>query len=137
MSAAPATTIPVPNTKAALAAVGTFALAVITLLTSFTVVEWSATQTALVTAEVAAVVGLSTALIAHLRPDTAKEQVALAATFTATVAATVALGSGFDWWQLTDTQSSAIGGVITAVFGVGGAMFARQHVQAETSRSAR
>jgi hypothetical protein len=123
--------MPAPNTKAVLAAAGTLALAIITLLTVFTVVEWSAAQTALVTAEVGSLVALGTALVAHFKPSTSKEQVAIAATLTATVAATVALGSSFGWWHLTETQSSALGGVITAVLGVGGAMFARQHVQAD------
>ena len=60
--------------------------------------DWSAAQTALVTAEAAAVTGFITALVAHLKRGTKQEPVALAATFTATVSATLALGSGFGWW---------------------------------------
>ena len=133
MSTAHTVTLSSPNTKVVLGALGTLAVSVITVLTVFTVVEWSAAQTALVTAEVGAVIGLVTALVAHLRPATAKEHVALAATLTATVSATLALGSGFSWWELTEAQTGALAGVITAVLGVGSAMFARQHVQAETS----
>jgi hypothetical protein len=105
----------------------------ITLLTVFEAVDWSAAQTALVIAEAGAVTGLLTALVAHLTPTTSKEHVALAATFTATVSATLALGSGFDWWTLTEQQTAAVGGVVTAIIGVGGAVFARQHVTAEIS----
>ena len=122
-----------PHPRAVLAAVSTLALAVITLLTVFEIVHWTAAQTALVTAEVAAVTALVTALFAHLAPATAKEHVAVAATFTAAVSATLALGSGFAWWQLTEQEISAAAGVVTAVFGVGGAILARQHVTAETS----
>jgi len=96
----------------------------------FKVVHWSPAQTALVTAEAAAVVGLTTALIAHLMPGRPKEPVAVAATFTATVSATLALGSGFGWWSLTEMQTSAVAGVVTAVLGVGGAVLARRHVTA-------
>lgn len=119
-----------PNPRAVVGAVGTLAVAVITVLTVFKVVHWSAAQTALVTAEVAAVAGLLTAVVAHFRPATPQEHVALAATFTAAVTATLALGSGFAWWHLTQEEISAAAGVVTAVFGVGGAFIARQHVTA-------
>ena len=46
-----------------------------------------------------------------------------------------ALGSGFGWWSLTEQQMSAVAGVVTAIPGVGGALFARQCVLAETTRS--
>ena len=124
---------PSPNPRAVLGAIATLALSVITLITVFEVVDWSAAQTALVTAEVAAVSGFVTALVAHLAPGTAKEHVALAATFTAAVSATLALGSGFAWWHLTEQEISAAAGVVTAVLGVGGAVVARQHVAAEIS----
>jgi hypothetical protein len=133
MSTSQAALMPSPNPRAVLGALATLAVAVITLLTVFKVVDWSAAQTALVIAEVAAATGLVTALVAHLTPDTAKEHVALAATFTATVSATLALGSAFAWWKLTEQEISAVAGVVTAVLGVGGAVIARQHVIAETS----
>lgn len=124
---------PSPSPRAVLAALSTLGVAVITLITVFKIVDWSAAQTALVVAEVAAVTGLVTALVAHLKPATSREHVALAATLTATVAATLALGTGFRWWTLTEQETSAIAGVVTAVLGVGGAVFARQHVEAEMS----
>ena len=126
---------PSTNQKAVLAGLGGLAVAVVTLVTVFKMVDWSAAQTALVTAEAAAVAGLVTALVAHLRPSTAKEPVAVAATFTATVSATLALGSGFRWWTLTVQQTSAVAGVVTAVLGVGGAVLARHHVMAQVSSS--
>ena len=133
MSASHAPAMPPLNPRAVLGALGALAVAVITLMTVFTLVDWTAAQTALVTAEVAAVIGLATALVAHLTPATAREHVALAATCTATASATLALGSGFGWWSLTEQETSALAGVVTAVLGVGGAVIARQHVTAETS----
>jgi hypothetical protein len=130
-----ATLLPTPNPKAVLGALGTLALAVITIITVFKVVHWSAAQTALVTAETAAVGGLFTAVVAHLMPDTSKEPVAIAATFTAAVSATLALGAGFGWWSLTEQQTSAVAGVVTAILGVGGALIARQHVRAAVESS--
>lgn len=133
MSTSHAAPLPSPNPRAVVAALSALAVAVITLVTVFELVDWSAAQTALVTAEVAAVTGLITALVAHLKPGTSKENVAIAATFTATVTATLALGSGFAWWHLSEQEISALAGVVTAVLGVGGAVIARQHVTAETS----
>jgi nitrate/nitrite transporter NarK len=107
----------------------------LTIVTVFKAVNWSAAQTALAIAEAAAVAGLITALVAHLAPGTSKEPVALAATLTATVSATLALGSGFGWWSFTEQQTSAVAGVVTAVLGVGGALFARHHVTARSDSS--
>ena len=47
--------------------------------------------------------------------------------------ATLALGSGFAWWSFTEEQTSALVGVVTAVPGVGGAVFARHHVTAQAT----
>jgi hypothetical protein len=130
-----AATLPSPNQNAAVAGLGALAVAFLTLVTVFKVVHWSAAQTALVTAEAAAVAGLITAVVAHLMPSKSKEPVALAATFTATVSATLALGSGFGWWSFTQQQTSALAGVVTAVLGVGGAVFARRYVTAHARSS--
>jgi uncharacterized membrane protein YgaE (UPF0421/DUF939 family) len=99
-------------------------------LTVFKAVDWSAAQTALMTAETAAVIGFITAVVAHLTPGTSKEPVAIAATFTAAVSATLALGTGFGWWSLTAQQTAALVGLLTAVIGVGTALFARQYITA-------
>jgi hypothetical protein len=135
MSTSQAAIMPSPNPRAVLGALATVAVAVTTLLTVFKVVDWSAAQTALVIAEAGALAGLITAVVAHLTPAAPKEHVALAATFTATVAATLALGSGFAWWNFTEQETSAVVGVVTAVLGVGGAVLARQRVTAETTPS--
>ena len=128
-----AAALPSPNPKAVAGAFGALALASITIVTVFKVVDWSAAQTALVTFEGAAVAGFFTALGAHLRRGTSKEPVALAATFTAMGSATLALGSGFGWWSLTEQQTSAVAGLLTALLGVGGALIARRHVTQFTS----
>jgi hypothetical protein len=133
MSSSGVAVISPPNPRAVLGAVSALAVAVITLVTVFEIVDWTAAQTALVTAEVATVTGFGTAIVAHLRPATAKEHVAIAATFTAAVSATLALGSGFGWWNFTEQEISALAGVVTAVLGVGGAAVARQHVTAVKS----
>jgi hypothetical protein len=119
--------------KNLLVALGVLAVAVIGILTSFSIVEWSAAQTALVTAEAGAIIGLLSAELAHFWPGTPKEPVALAATLTAAVSATLALGAGFAWWHLTAEQTSALVSLVTAVFGIGGAVVARGRVEADTS----
>jgi hypothetical protein len=116
--------------KNLLVALGVLAVAVIGVLTSFGIVDWSAAQTALVTAEAGAIIGLLGALLAHFWPDTSKEPVALAATFTAAVSATLALGIGFAWWHLTAEQTSALGSLVSAVIGLGAAIVARGLVTA-------
>lgn len=127
-TSSPAAPLPLPNPKALISAIAALAVSVITIVTVFKVVHWSSAQTALVTAEAGAVAALITAVVAHVRPGTAKEPVAIAATATAVVTATLALGSGFDWWTLTEAQTSAVAGFVTATLGVGGALLARQHV---------
>ena len=119
--------------RAVIATFGALVVATITLLTVFEVVAWSAAQTALVVAEATAVTGLVAAIVAHLTPATKKEPVALAATFTATISATLALGSGFAWWSMSEEETSAVVGVVTAVVAVGGAVLTRRHVHVETS----
>ncbi|MDA0167081.1 hypothetical protein OM076_42870 [Solirubrobacter ginsenosidimutans] len=133
MSTPDAATLRSADPKVVVGAFGTLSLATITLLTVFTVVEWTAAQTALLTAEVAAVGALFAAALAHLKKGTAKEHVALAATFTASVSATLALGSGFAWWSLTEAQTGALLGIVTAVIGVASGLFARGKVEAPTT----
>ena len=117
----------------ALGAPGGLAAAVIVLLTAFNLVTWSDFQTSLVTAEAVAVIGLFGALVGHFWRDSAQEPVALAATFTATVAATLALCNGFGWLTWTQDQITAVLGVFTAFLGVGSALFARSLVTAEST----
>ena len=137
MSSLSATALPSRDPRAVLAALGVLAATATVFLTTFAVVDWSAAQTALVTAEASAVLGFVAALTAHLRRATAQEHVALAGTFTAVVSATLALGTGFGWWVLTQEQTGALLGMLTAIIGVAGAMFARQHVTAEISPSSK
>ena len=129
----PAAPLPSPNPKAVAGAIGTLAVTLVTVVTVFNLVHWSGAQTALVTAEAVAVAGFLTALVAHLNPDTSKEAVALAATFTAAVSATLALGTGFAWWSLTEQQTGAVVALVTALVGVGGALLARGHVHSSPS----
>ncbi len=56
---------------------------------------------------------------------------ALGGTFTALVAATLALMSGFNVWKLTQVQVSALVGLVTALIGLGTALFARGQVTAK------
>lgn len=121
--------------KAIFVALGTLATAVIVFLTTFGIVDWSAAQTALVTAEAAAIIGFFGALVAHRRSGTQQEWVALGATLTVAVTATLALGTGFDWWDLTEKEISAVASLITAIVGIGAAMFARRKVTARTSKA--
>ncbi len=112
----------------ALLALVPLAAAGITLVTTFGWVHWSAAQTALVGTEAGAAIGLISATVAHFYPDTPKEHVAVAATLVAWISASLALVSGFGWWILTQDEISALGALVTAVIGVGGALFARAKV---------
>jgi len=114
--------------KGALVALAPVAAAAITLVTTFGWAHWTATQTALVATEVGAAIGLISAVVAHYYPGTPKEHVAVAATFVAWISASLAVVSGFGWWTLTQEEISALGALVTAVIGVGGALFARGKV---------
>lgn len=116
--------------KAVLAAIAAVATATLTLLSSLNIVHWSAAQTTLVSAEALAVIGFVTALIAHLWPGTKREPVAFAATLTAVISATLALGTGFGWWNLTASQIAAVVSFVSSIVGVGSALIARQTVTA-------
>lgn len=113
----------------ALAAVAT---AVITFLTVFNLVHWTKAQTALVSTEAGALIGLAAALTVHLLPYTKNEPVALAATFTAAASSTLALGTGFKWWHLSSEEISALVALVTAIVGIGTALVARNVVQPTT-----
>ena len=121
------------NAKTLVGALGALAVAVIAVLTTFGVVDWSDAQTALVTTEAAALIGLIGAVVAHRTPGTKQEPVAVAAAFTAALSATIALGTGFEWWNLTTEQTSVLVSLVTAIIGVGSALFARTKVTAATT----
>ncbi len=124
---------PMPaKVKTLFIALAGLATAIIALLTTFQIVHWTASQVTLVSAEAAAVIGLACAVTMHLLPSTKREPVAVAATITAAVSATLALGTGFGWWHLSAEQIGALVGVLTAVVGVGSAILARQMVTPTT-----
>jgi len=102
-------------------------------MTAFQIVSWTDFQTALVTAEAASLIGFFGALVGHFWRESSTEPVALAATFTATVAATLAFCNGFGWITWSQDQVTAVLGVFTAFLGVGAASFARSRVQADTT----
>ena len=126
--------LPVPPKIAALLA-GLTALtgAVIGLMTSFNAVHWTSAQTTLVATEVAAFWALASAVTAHLWPGTKKQPVAVAGTITAFVSATLSLGIGFAWWQLTQSQNASLIGLVTAIVAVVSALVARSTVDAGTT----
>ena len=105
--------------------------AVIGLMTSFNAVHWTSAQTTLVVIEVAAFWALTSAVTAHLWPGTKKQPVAIAGTVTAFVPATLSLGIGFAWWQLTQSQNAALISLVTAIVAVVSALAARSTVSAE------
>ena len=114
----------------ALGGPGGLAAALIVWMTAFQIVTWTNFQTALVTAEAVALIAFIGALVGHVWPESSKEPVALAATFTAAFAATLALGNGFGWWTWSQNQITAVLGIFTAFIGVGTALFARSRVDA-------
>ena len=125
---------PVPPKIAALLT-GLTALtgAVIGLMTSFNAVHWTSAQTTLVATEVAAFWALAGAVAAHLWPQTKKQPVAVAGTVTAFVPATLSLGIGFAWWQLTQSQNASLISLVTAIVAVASALAARSTVTADTT----
>jgi hypothetical protein len=121
--------LPVPPKIAALlAGLAALTAAVIGLITSFNAVHWTPAQTTLVAAEAAALWALASAVTAHLWPGTKKEPVAVAGTLTAFVSATLALGIGFAWWQLTEAQNASLISLVTAIVAVVSALVARNTV---------
>jgi len=119
--------------KNVFAAVTGLSAATIATLSTFNVGHWSTSQTTIVTMPTGSIIGFIAAVTAHFWSGTAKEPVALAATFTAVVSATLALGQAFTWWVLTANQVAVVGSLVTALVGVGTALLARQHVTAATT----
>lgn len=109
-------------------ALGAVASAVIELVRVLNVVDWTAAQGAAVSAESVGLVAFFAALLAHFRLGTAKEPVAVAGAFTTLVTVTLALGSVFSWWKLTQEQNSAVVGVLAALIGLGSAALVRSQV---------
>ena len=117
-----------PKIAALLAGLTALTGAVIGLMTSFNAVHWTSAQTTLVATEVAAFWALAAAVTAHLWPQTKKQPVAVAGTVTAFVTATLSLGIGFAWWQLTQSQNASLIGLVTAIVAVVSALAARSTV---------
>lgn len=122
-----------PDIAAALGGLTVLTGAVIGLMTSFNAVHWTSAQTTLVATEVAAFWALATAVAAHLWPQTKKQPVAVAGTVTAFVSATLSLGIGFAWWQLTQSQNASLVSLVTAIVAVVSALAARNTVQTGTT----
>lgn len=122
-----------PKIAAVLAGLTVLTGAVIGVMTSFNAVHWTSAQTTLVATEVAAFWALASAVTAHLWPQTKKQPVAVAGTVTAFVSATLSLGIGFAWWQLTQSQNASLISLVTAIVAVVSALAARSTVQAGTT----
>jgi hypothetical protein len=127
--AAPAA-LPPGNVQGLFAAVAALTGAVLGMITSFGIVDWTPAQTTLSGTEAAAFWAFAGALIAHFWPGTKKQPVALAGTFTALTSSTISLGIGFSWWQLTASQNASLVSVVTTIIAVGSAMLARSTVVA-------
>ena len=122
-----------PGIAALLAGLAALTVAVIGLITSFNTVHWTSAQTTLVVADAAAFWALAGAVTAHLWPQTKKQPVAVAGTVTAFVSATLSLGIGFAWWQLTQSQNASLISLVTAIVAVASAWVARSKVEARTT----
>src|ERR1700761_7326294 len=122
-----------PKITALLAGLTALTGAVIGLITSFNAVHWTSAQTTLVAAEVAAFWALAGALTPHLWPPPKKQPVAVAGTVTAFVSATLSVGIGFAWWQLTQPQNASLISLVTAIVAVASALAARSTVTAGTT----
>jgi hypothetical protein len=122
-----------PKIAAVLAGLAALTVAVVGLMTSFNAVRWTPAQTTLVAAEAAALWALAGAVTAHLWPQTKKQPVAVAGTVTVFVSATLSLGIGFAWWQLTQAQNASLISLVTAIVAVASALAARNSVEADTT----
>lgn len=122
-----------PKIAAVLGGLTALTGAVIGLMTSFDAVHWTSAQTTLVATEIAAFWALASAVTAHLWPQTKKQSVAVAGTVTAFVSATLSLGIGFAWWQLTQSQNASLISLVTAIVAVTSALAARSTVDAGTT----
>jgi len=122
-----------PKIAALLAGLTVLTGAVIGLMTSFNAVHWTSAQTTLVATEVATFWALASAVTAHLWPRTKKQPVAVAGTVTTLVSATLSLGIGFAWWQLTQSQNASLISLVTAIVAVVSALAARSTVEAGTT----
>ena len=125
-----------PKIAALLAGLTALTGAVAGLLTSFNAVHWTSAQTTLVLTEVAAFWALTSAVTAHLWPQTKKQPVAVAGTVTAFVSATLSLGIGFAWWQLTQSQNASLISLVTAIVAVATALAARSTVTPDPTPAA-
>jgi hypothetical protein len=117
--------------EALLAALAALTGAIIGIITSFEIVHWTAAQTTLVGTEAVAFWAFASAVVAHRWPNTKKQPVAVAGTVTAFVSATLSVGIGFTWWQLSETQNASLIGLVTAVIAVVSALIARTAVIAK------
>jgi len=122
-----------PRVAASLAGLTALTGAVLGLMTSFNAVHWTPAQTTLVATEVAAFWALASAVTADLWPQTKKQTVAVAGTITAFISATLSLGIGFAWWQLTQSQNASLISLVTAIVAVVSALAARSTVRAGTT----
>lgn len=122
-----------PKIAAVLAGLTALTGAVIGLLTSFNAVHWTPAQTTLAVTEAAACWALATAVAAHLWPQTKKQPVAVAGTVTAFVSATLSLGVGFAWWQLTPSQNASLISLVTSIVAVFSALAAQTSVETGTT----
>jgi hypothetical protein len=122
-----------PEIAALLAGLTVLTGAVIGLMTSFNAVRWTSAQTTLVATEVAAFWALASAVTAHLWPQTKEQPVAVAGAVAAFVSATLSLGIGFAWWQLTQSQNASLISLVTAIVAVVSALAARSTVKAGTT----
>jgi hypothetical protein len=116
--------------KLILGILGALGITVPHLLAAFDAVDWSESQTLLVVAEVEAVTGLVSAVVAHFWRGTKEEPVAISAALTAFLTATGALVTGFGWWDLTEEQIAALLSVCTALVAAVAAAVARSEVTA-------
>lgn len=111
-------------------AVLAFLAAIIVVLTTTGAVHWSGEQITLVSVEAAAGGAFVLAVFWHQNAGTSKEPVAVGASLTALILATLYLLNGFDVTHFTGDAITAIGGASTAGVLLVTAAFARDNVTA-------
>lgn len=124
-AAPPAAPPPSNQFVTVLTACGVVATALATLGGLLNWFGWTDGQWIVTGATTGAFLGLVISVIAHLRPGTQKEPVAIGASVTALATSLAALGGAFAWWTPAPDVQAAVVGLVTAVVGLLSAVVVR------------
>lgn len=120
-------------TRARIAQTVILVTALTAALVGFDIVNWSDAQAALVATETSTGLVLIMALVAHYKPGTKAEPVAVAGSVTAFTTSTAALLVGFEVVMWTAAQVGLLLGLVAVIVTTVGSWAARDQVTAKTT----